>query len=128
MAKLTGLDFVHDTISNKVLAAIQKDAPKLIKKQVEESLDKGTDSKGRRFPEKTEATKKAYSYKGYNQTKWLVASGEGKKVKIKKTSKGIQLSPAGKKYMKYVKQSGDWFKLSKNTITDIINKIKQRLK
>lgn len=128
MAKLSGMSAAHNEISKKIVTSIQVDASKIIKKQLNESLEKGTDSKGKSYPDKKESTKKSYTYKGYNKNKWLIASGKGKEVKVKKIKNGIQLNPKGKDYMKHVKQSDSWFSLSQKTITSIFNKIKKRLK
>lgn len=128
MAKLTGMDAAHKTIAAKVVNSIKKDVPIIIKKSLSNSLKRGSDSKGNAFPDKKESTKKSYEKKGYNQNKWLIASGKGKEVTVEKISNGIRLTPKGKSYMKHVEQSKQWFSLSTKTITNILNKIRKRLK
>lgn len=128
MAKLSGMNTAYRVVSNKIVSSIQNTVKKLVKSYLNDQLQYGVDSKGDRFPEKKESTKKQYAAKGYDMSHWLIRTGKSTQLNFKNTLTGFIVTPQGANILKNVYRADDWFTLNDDVKEKIMNQIMKDLK
>ncbi len=129
MAKFKNFENTQRNINKTVIATIKQDVKPIVKKYLEDLIDKKVDANKKQFPKKKASTIKQYKKHGWNTKNWLKRSGEATKLVFKNLKNGLSVKPADPDdILQYVQQSDTWFLLNKEINDKIIKKIKEDLK
>ena len=129
MAKFKNFENTQRNINKTVVNTIKQDVRPIVKKYLEDLIDKKVDANKKRFPKKKASTVKQYKKHGWNTKNWLVRTGAATKLVFKNLKDGISVKPADPEdILQYVTQADTWFLLNKEINNKIIKKIKEDLR